>query len=114
MIDDDDDDDDDDDVSRQSRIRDDYVSPASQIRVAVATATTSTEACLSRHGWTLEGSLIFTVPQDLRPSGGAVYRWSMIFTVPSELCSARRDSRCQRLFKVLSFLSKDLSWVEYI
>eukprot|EP00435_Cladocopium_sp_Y103_P029045 s1166_g7.t1 len=27
-------------------------------------------ACLSRHGWTLEGSLIFTVPQDLRPSGG--------------------------------------------
>ena len=28
------------------------------------------EACLSRHGWTLEGTLIFTVPKDIRPSGG--------------------------------------------
>eukprot|EP00434_Breviolum_minutum_P001602 symbB.v1.2.001415.t1/scaffold74.1/size352168/8 len=31
---------------------------------------TKDRACLSRHGWTLEGTLIFTVPKDIRPSGG--------------------------------------------
>ena len=37
---------------------------------AVPLGASLAEASLSRHGWSLEESLLFRVPKELRPSGG--------------------------------------------